>query len=119
METINKKFLQQQLLAQNEKLTPEQAFYLVRDFFSIISEALEQGEEVKIHGFGSFKLRDKKSRPGRDILKGRTVQISARRVVTFSPAKRLMDEMRENNEHLKRVLVDSKSGANAKSAQAD
>lgn len=109
MTTVNKKYLQQQLLEHNDKLTPEHAFYLVRDFFSIISEALEKGEEVKIYGLGCFKLRNKRARPGRDILNNKTLQIKARRVVTFAPTKRLSDDIKNNTEHLKQVLVKTKT----------
>ena len=106
MTTINKKYLQQKLLEQNEKLTPEQAFYLVRDFFSVISEALAQGNEVKINAFGCFRLRNKRPRPGRDILKQKSVLIGARRVVTFKPATRLVKEMKQNHDHLQSLFVD-------------
>lgn len=52
-----------------------------------MADALERGERVKITGFGSFVLRDKAARLGRNPLTGDAIPISARRVVTFRPSK--------------------------------
>ena len=62
---------------------------LVENFFEILSNSLENGEDVKISGFGNFELREKKSRPGRNPKTGEEVAISARRVVTFKPGQKL------------------------------
>lgn len=48
-----------------------------------IAERLEAGEAVKISGFGSFGLRDKAARIGRNPRTGEEAEIAARRVVTF------------------------------------
>lgn len=48
-----------------------------------ISEALERGENVKISGFGTFLLRDKEERVGRNPKSGVEVPITPRRVLTF------------------------------------
>ncbi len=62
---------------------------LVEDFFEKIRETLENGEQVKLSGFGNFELREKKSRPGRNPKTGEDIPISARRVVTFRPGQKL------------------------------
>ena len=62
---------------------------LVEALFHEISEALENGEEVKLSGFGNFELRDKPERPGRNPKTGEEIPISARRVVTFKPGQKL------------------------------
>ncbi|MBP6117511.1 MAG: integration host factor subunit alpha [Neisseriaceae bacterium] len=62
---------------------------LVEMFFEQIRSTLEQGEEVKISGFGNFQLRDKPQRPGRNPKTGEEVAISARRVVTFHASQKL------------------------------
>ncbi|MFM2245426.1 MAG: integration host factor, alpha subunit [Pseudomonadota bacterium] len=63
---------------------------LVDDVITLISEATLRGQNVKIVGFGSFNLRDKRSRPGRNPRTMQDVTITARRVLTFraSPALR-------------------------------
>lgn len=62
---------------------------MVELFFEEIKCSLEQGEPVKMSGFGKFELRDKADRPGRNPKTGEEVVISARRVVTFRPGKKL------------------------------
>ena len=52
----------------------------------LISERLAAGEAVKISGFGTFTLRDKKERVGRNPKSGEPAPISARRVVVFKPS---------------------------------
>jgi integration host factor subunit alpha len=52
-------------------------------------EALENGEQVKLSGFGNFDLRLKNQRPGRNPKTGEEIPISARRVVTFRPGQKL------------------------------
>ena len=58
-------------------------------FFEKVRQSLETGKPVKISGFGSFLLRDKKTRPGRNPKTGEEVAISARRVVTFRASQKL------------------------------
>jgi len=70
-------------------------------FFEEIRTALEQGEQVKLSGFGNFDLRDKKQRPGRNPKTGKEIPISARRVVTFRPGQKLRERVESyagNNE---------------------
>lgn len=84
-----------QSLVENIHISKQDAKILVDNFFDIMSSALEKGEEVKISGFGSFNMRDKKSRPGRNLHTGEAVTISERRVVTFKQGahlKRLAEE---------------------------
>lgn len=57
--------------------------------FEIIRAALENGENVKLSGFGNFQLREKNQRPGRNPKTGEEIPISARRVVTFRPGQKL------------------------------
>ena len=64
-------------------LSKRDAKELVELFFEEIRRALENGEQVKLSGFGNFDLRDKNQRPGEDI------PITARRVVTFRPGQKL------------------------------
>lgn len=58
-------------------------------YFEVVRGALEQGEQVKLSGFGNFDLRLKNQRPGRNPKTGEEIPISARRVVTFRPGQKL------------------------------
>ena len=68
-------------------LSRKQAHEAVQLLLDTMADALERGERVKITGFGSFVLRDKAARLGRNPLTGDAIPISARRVVTFRPSK--------------------------------
>lgn len=70
-------------------LNKREAKEIVEMFFEDIRCALEQGETVKLSGFGNFELRDKGERPGRNPKTGEEIPITARRVVTFRPGQKL------------------------------
>jgi len=64
---------------------------MVELFFQEISDTLEDGEEVKLAGFGVFNVRDKPARPGRNPKTGEDIPVSARRVVTWHPSAALRE----------------------------
>ena len=70
-------------------LNKREAKDMVEAFFEEIRVALENGESVKLSGFGNFQLRDKPQRPGRNPKTGEEIPITARRVVTFRPGQKL------------------------------
>ncbi|MFM9851543.1 MAG: integration host factor subunit alpha [Sphingomonadaceae bacterium] len=64
---------------------------LVQSVLDHISGALSNGQNVKISGFGSFVLRDKPPRVGRNPKTGDEVRISPRRVLTFRASPKVRD----------------------------
>jgi integration host factor subunit alpha len=70
-------------------LNKREAKDLVDTFFEEVRVALEEGDPVKLSGFGNFDLRNKNERPGRNPKTGEEIPISARRVVTFRPGQKL------------------------------
>tara|TARA_Y100000590_G_scaffold187562_1_gene213809 strand:- start:11066 stop:11365 length:300 start_codon:yes stop_codon:yes gene_type:complete len=62
---------------------------LVEAFFNEIKTSLKKNQEVKISGFGNFKILNKKERPGRNPKTGDPAVISARKVVSFKAGQRL------------------------------
>jgi integration host factor subunit alpha len=70
-------------------LNKREAKEFVDAYFEIVRQALENGENVKLSGFGNFQLREKNQRPGRNPKTGEEIPISARRVVTFRPGQKL------------------------------
>lgn len=70
-------------------LNKREAKELVEMFFEEVRAALEDGDQVKLSGFGNFDLREKNERPGRNPKTGEEIPISARRVVTFRPGQKL------------------------------
>ncbi len=61
----------------------------VDSFFEEVRTTLEEGDYVKLSGFGNFELRDKSERPGRNPKTGEDIPISARRVVSFKPGQKM------------------------------
>ena len=71
--------------ALNRKLglSRSESLGMVESILNHMSDALEKGENVKISGFGTFVLRDKSERIGRNPKTGVEVPITPRRVLTF------------------------------------
>ncbi|MXP14566.1 integration host factor subunit alpha [Altererythrobacter confluentis] len=66
---------------------------LVEAILTHMCEAMSSGENVKISGFGSFVLRDKKERIGRNPKTGVEVPITPRRVMTFRASQLLKERI--------------------------
>lgn len=66
---------------------------LVESVLSEVCDALVDGENVKISSFGSFMLRNKGERTGRNPKTGEEVPISPRRVLVFRPSNILKDRL--------------------------
>jgi len=66
---------------------------MVEAILQHMSEALSEGENVKISGFGTFLLRDKGERIGRNPKTGVEVPITPRRVMTFRASQMLKDRI--------------------------
>ncbi|MDE2597275.1 MAG: integration host factor subunit alpha [Sphingomonadales bacterium] len=74
-------------LSRSESLT------MVESILDHLSEALAGGENVKISGFGTFLLRDKSERIGRNPKTGVEVPITPRRVLTFRASQMLKEHI--------------------------
>lgn len=59
---------------------------LVETFFGTMKEAFEDGENLKISGFGNFEVKSKAERKGRNPISGDSITIEARKVLTFKPS---------------------------------
>src|SRR5262249_21745065 len=71
----------------------KEAADLVELVFDTIKSTLAQGQKIKISGFGNFVVREKRSRIGRNPQTGESIEISARRVLTFRPSQVLRAEV--------------------------
>ncbi len=69
---------------------------LLEDILRTITDRLAEGTTVKIANFGSFSVRHKKTRMGRNPKTGEEVPISARRVVVFKPAQKLKHRVNQS-----------------------
>jgi integration host factor subunit alpha len=70
----------------NTGLTRDEAYEYLETILETIKKTLETAETVKITGFGSFVVNEKKSRKGRNPQTGEPITITARKVLTFKPS---------------------------------
>jgi len=82
-------------VAATIQLPRHQTETVINLFLQCITDALRAGDKVELRGFGSFRLRRRKARAGRNPQTGETVQIPAKQVPWFTVGKVL------------RALVDS------------
>jgi len=66
-------------------LSKKDSSEIVETVFDVMKSTLESGEVLKISGFGSFVVNQKKSRKGRNPQTGEEITIEARRVLSFKP----------------------------------
>lgn len=72
-------------------LTKRQTELIVNSFFNHIKQSLANGDKIEIRGFGSFKLRNRRMRDGRNPKTGSTVHVPAKRVPFFKAGKELKE----------------------------
>jgi integration host factor subunit alpha len=60
---------------------------IVEMVFDLMKNTLEEGEKIKIAGFGNFVVKSKTSRRGRNPQTGSEIEISSRRILTFKPSQ--------------------------------
>ena len=78
-------------------LSRNDASQLVESVLQHMSDALVRGEQVKISSFGTFSVRDKAARVGRNPKTGTEVPIEPRSVLTFRPSHLMKDRVAEGN----------------------
>jgi integration host factor subunit alpha len=70
----------------NTGLTRDEAFAYLETILETIKKTLETAETVKVTGFGSFIVKEKNSRKGRNLQTGEPITITARKILTFKPS---------------------------------
>ncbi len=72
-------------------LSKKDAEVIVNTVFSSITEALEKDDKIELRGFGSFRVRKRRSRQGRNPKTGALVEVPEKRIPYFKPGKELKD----------------------------
>lgn len=72
-------------------LTRRDGEVIVDTIFDAVIGALKAGDKIEIRGFGSFRIRQRKPRIGRNPKTGAKVEVPAKRVPYFKPSKELRD----------------------------
>src|SRR6476660_4852421 len=78
-------------VAREADMTKKDAEQLVEIIFDSITDTLNKGEKIELRGFGSFRVRERNSRKGRNPKTGDAVSIPAKRVAYFKPGKELKE----------------------------
>ncbi len=79
-------------ISENVGLSLSDASIIIEEIFELILSELEKGNDVKISSFGTFSVRHKKTRIGRNPKTGIEVPIKERNVVTFSTSNVLKSQ---------------------------
>ncbi len=80
-------------IAQSAGLTKEQAAKAVNAFTQSVQGALQRGDDVVLVGFGTFSVKERKARTGRNPKTGEEIQIAASKVPSFKAGKGLKDSV--------------------------
>ncbi len=72
-------------------LTRRDGEVIVETVFEAVTAALKKGEKIEVRGFGSFRIRQRKPRIGRNPKTGARVEVPAKRIPYFKPSKELRD----------------------------
>jgi len=92
--TLTKADLSRHLMDKLE-FSKKDADMLVNAFFNTLVSALRSGEGVELRGFGSFRLRERKSRIGRNPRSGQSIHVPSKRIVYFKLGKELRSKLIE------------------------
>ncbi len=86
-------------LAEKINLTKKQTEVIVNTVFQSITDALNQGNKVELRGFGSFRVRHRNSREGRNPKSGQKVTVPAKKVPFFKAGKELREMIDTNKDN--------------------
>jgi DNA-binding protein HU-beta len=81
------------VVAEKATITKAQATSAVDAVFDAISSSLQSGDEVRLVGFGSFVVSERKATTGRNPATGAEIQIPASKQAKFKPGKGLKDSL--------------------------
>lgn len=80
-------------------LSKKHAEIVVNTVFDSIIEALSSDEKIELRGFGSFRIRRRQSRVGRNPKTGERVEVPAKRIPYFKPGKELKELINADHNH--------------------
>jgi len=89
--SMTKSELIELIAAKQSHLPAKDVELAVKQILEIMSDALAQGQRIEIRGFGSFRLRARRMKEGRNPKTGETVAVPAKRVPFFKAGKELKE----------------------------
>jgi DNA-binding protein HU-beta len=80
-------------VASKADMTKKNAEQVINAFFAVVEDALKAGDKVQLIGFGTFEVRERQARKGRNPQTGAEINIPATRVPAFKAGKVLKDSV--------------------------
>ncbi len=84
-------------VARVTQLTKKQAEGIVNLVFETIVDSLRSGRKIELRGFGSFRIRNRGARLGRNPKTGERVEVPPKRIPYFKPGKELKEQLNHNS----------------------
>ena len=84
-------------IAEKTGLQKVEVLAVLEGFMHEVKGSVSEGESVYLRGFGSFIVKRRAEKTGRNILKNTTIRIPAHSVPAFKPAKVFVDNVKNNN----------------------
>ncbi|ABB16076.1 MULTISPECIES: HU family DNA-binding protein [Carboxydothermus] len=81
------------VIAEKAEMTKKDAEKALNAVLAAIEEALKKGEKVQLVGFGTFEVRERAARKGRNPQTGQEIEIPASKVPVFKPGKLLKEKI--------------------------
>jgi integration host factor subunit beta len=85
-------------VARTTQLTKKHAEIMVNTVFDSIVDSLKEGEKIELRGFGSFRIRQRGSRTGRNPKTGARVDVPSKSIPYFKPGKELRELLNGEDE---------------------
>jgi DNA-binding protein HU-beta len=82
------------VVSEKTEFSKKESAQIVDALFASIEEALAKGEKVQLIGFGTFEVRERAARKGRNPQTGAEIEIPANKVPAFKPGKALKDAVK-------------------------
>ncbi len=105
-------------IAAKFEMTAQQADAIAHEYEAAIVRAVASGQEVRLNGFGSFKVQERQARTGRNPKSGELQEFPAKKVPKFAPSKAFKDALLGTGSGASTAGATTKDGKAAKSAQA-
>jgi integration host factor subunit beta len=90
---MTKRGIIDELLARHQNFSHRQAETIVNAMFDAMSNVLMGGRRIEIRGFGSFGVKERRARQGRNPKTGQPVEVDAKRIPFFRAGKELRNQV--------------------------
>ncbi len=100
---MNKSDLVNKLASRAKHISLKDMEVIINTVFETMTDSLRNGERIEIRGFGSFEVRHRKPRLGRNPKSGEQVQVEERRVPFFKVGKELRERINGNGNVIRRA----------------